>query len=176
MYTLYTSTGEVFRDSDNKLIAPCESVNDADYISYVSWVNSGNSPAIGSLAPSEKIAEQERQWDLIKNERDRRKLEGGYKVNVSGIDQWFHSDTTSRIQQIALVMMGANLPANLNWKTMSGAFVIMTQTLAMQVFMAAATSDAILFAAAEQKKQSMLALADPRTYNAFTGWPLIYGE
>jgi len=116
------------------------------------------------------------KWEEIKNERDRRKLDGGYKINVNGTDYWFHSDTTSRIQQIALVMMGANLPQNLNWKTMSGAFVVMTQTLAMQVFMAAATSDAILFGVAEQKRQEMSASQDPASYNSYAGWPAIYGE
>jgi hypothetical protein len=111
-------------------------------------------------------------WNLIKDERDRRKLEGGYKVG----NDWYHSDVTSRIQQIALVMMGANLPAGLYWKTMGGGFVLMTQTLAMQIFMAAATSDATIFAVAEQKKAAMLASATPATYSYLTGWPLIYGE
>lgn len=136
----------------------------------------------GSLPPQQDldvyILEETRnaKWEEIKNERDRRKLDGGYKVNVNGTDYWFHSDTTSRIQQIALVMMGANLPANLNWKTMSGAFVVMTQTLAMQVFMAAASSDAVLFAVTEQKRQAVLSSQDPASYNVTTGWPLIYGE
>jgi hypothetical protein len=73
-------------------------------------------------------------------------------------------------------MMGANIPANLYWKTMSSSFVLMTQTLAMQIFQAAATSDVTIFTVAEQKKGAMMALSDPRAYDVLGGWPLIYGE
>lgn len=74
----------------------------------------------------------------IKNERDRRIQTSGYKVG----SDWFHSDLTSRMQQIGLVMMGASIPAGLQWKTMGGAKVTMTPTLAQQVFAAAAVQDA----------------------------------
>lgn len=115
-------------------------------------------------------------WELIKEERDRRKLEGGYKVTVSGTDYWFHSDTFSRTQQIGLVMMGASMPQPLMWKTMSGAFVQMTPTLALQVFQAAGTSDIAIFTVAEQKRAQMLASADPANFDYLSGWPKIYGE
>ncbi len=111
-------------------------------------------------------------WELIKAERDRRKNEGGYTV---GID-WYHSDPSSRIQQLGLVMMGAGLPANLYWKTMSNSFVLMTPTLALQIFQAAAASDMTIFTIAEQKKAAMLASATPGTYDYLSGWPVIYGE
>lgn len=111
-------------------------------------------------------------WELIKAERDRRKNEGGYKV---GID-WYHSDSSARIQQLGLVMMGAGLPANLYWKTMSNSFVLMTPTLALQIFQAAAASDMTIFTIAEQKKAAMLASATPGTYDYLSGWPVIYGE
>jgi hypothetical protein len=111
-------------------------------------------------------------WDAIKAERDRRKNDGGYKVGAN----WYHSDTSSRIQQLGLVMMGANLPANLYWKTMSSSFVLMTPTLAGQIFQTAAASDMAIFTVAEQKKAAMLASADPASYDYLTGWPLIYGE
>lgn len=115
---------------------------------------------------------KDEMWLLIQAERDRRKLNGGYKVGTN----WFHSDTTSRIQQIGLVMMGANMPNNIMWKTMSGDFVLMTPTLAGQIFQAAATSDMTVFAVAEQKKAAMLASATPQTYDYLSGWPQIYGE
>jgi hypothetical protein len=111
-------------------------------------------------------------WDAIKAERDRRKNDGGYKVGT----KWYHSDTSSRIQQLGLVMMGAGLPANLYWKTMDSSFVLMTQTLALQIFQTAAASDMAIFTVAEQKKAAMLASATPATYDYLTGWPLIYGE
>lgn len=115
---------------------------------------------------------QETMWTLIKQERDRRKSDGGYKVGT----YWYHSDDTSRIQQLALVMLGAGMPNNIMWKTMSGDFILMTPALAGQVFQAAMVSDMTVFTVAEQKKQAMMALADPRTHNHLSGWPPIYGE
>jgi hypothetical protein len=108
----------------------------------------------------------------VLDERDRRKLTGGYKVGT----YWYHSDTTSRIQQLGLLIMGAGIPSGIMWKTMSGDFVLMTQTLAGQIFQAAVTSDMTLFAIAEQKKAALLASADPASYDYMTGWPKCYGE
>ena len=113
-------------------------------------------------------------WVLIKAERDRRKTEGGYKVG----SYWYHSDDTSRIQQIGLVMLGANMPNNIMWKTMSGNFVLMTPTLATQIFQAAMVSDMTIFATAEAKRTAMLALSGDAllNYDYLSGWPKIYGE
>lgn len=110
-------------------------------------------------------------WQCIKAERDRRKA-GGVKVGA----KWFHSDDASRIQQMGLVMMGASIPANLQWKTMDGSFITMTQALASQVFQAVATSDHAVFTAAETHRATMEASADPASYDYSTGWPKIYGE
>ena len=112
-----------------------------------------------------------RAWDGIKGERDRRK-EGGVKVGA----KWFHSDDGSRIQQMGLVMMGASIPADLQWKTMDGSFITMTQALAGNVFAAAAASDQAVFAAAETHRVAMEASADPASYDYSGGWPKIYGE
>lgn len=114
-------------------------------------------------------------WRKIQVERDRRKHEGGYKVGAN----WFHSDDTSRIQQIALTMMGAAMPAGIMWKTMANTMIPMTPTLAQQIFQAAVASDAALFAVAEQHCLAMLQLDNPETYNYLTGtpaWPKVYGE
>lgn len=110
-------------------------------------------------------------WERIKAERDRRKLDGGYTVG----GKWFHSDTFSRTQQIGLVMLGANIPANTPWKTMDGTFATMTQTLAGQVFGAAAAQDMATFAAAEAHRVAMEQSADPAAYDFSSGWPAIYG-
>lgn len=110
-------------------------------------------------------------WERIKAERDRRKA-GGVKVGV----KWFHSDDGSRIQQMGLVMMGASIPANLQWKTMDGSFITMTQTLASQVFQAVAASDQTIFTVAETHRVAMEASADPASYDYSGGWPKIYGE
>lgn len=111
-------------------------------------------------------------WNRIKTERDRRIQQGGYKVGT----KWYHSDTFSRTQQMGLVMLGANIPANTPWKTMDGSFVIMTQTLAGQIFAAAAASDIAIFTAAEAHRTAMEASQDPASYNFASGWPSIYGE
>ena len=121
-----------------------------------------------ALTRAESVAEA---WARIKAERDRRKA-GGVKVGA----KWFHSDDGSRIQQMGLVMMGANIPANLQWKTMDGSFITMTQALAGNVFAAAAASDQTVFAAAETHRVAMEASADPASYDYSGGWPKIYGE
>jgi hypothetical protein len=110
-------------------------------------------------------------WGAIKAERDRRKA-GGVKVGA----KWFHSDDASRIQQLALVMMGAGLPAGLQWKTMDGSFITMTPALAQQVFTGQAASDQTIFAVAEGHRVAMEASADPAAYDHSTGWPKVFGE
>jgi hypothetical protein len=110
-------------------------------------------------------------WGAIKAERDRRKA-GGVKIGA----KWFHSDDGSRIQQMGLVMMGASLPAGLQWKTMDGSFITMTPALAQQVFTGQAASDQAIFAVAETHRVAMEASADPATYDHSTGWPKIFGE
>ena len=110
-------------------------------------------------------------WDRIKARRDAAKA-GGVKVG----DKWFHSDADSRIQQIGLVMMGANIPANMQWKTMSGAFVTMAPALAEQIVAATAAHDQAAFAVAEQHRIAMEASTDPAAYDYSAGWPAAYGE
>lgn len=109
-------------------------------------------------------------WELIKRERDRRSELGGYKVGL----KWFHSDSKSKTQQLGLVIAGAGLPIGLQWKTMDGSFIAMTQALAGQVFQAAMQSDAAIFNAAETHKTN--SQVSPDTYNYLTGWPVGYGE
>ncbi|HJW26437.1 MAG TPA: DUF4376 domain-containing protein [Rhodocyclaceae bacterium] len=113
-------------------------------------------------------------WQKIKDERDRRTENGGYKVTVGGIDKWFHSDQKSRSQQLGLVLLGANIPNNLQWKTMDGSFVAMTQELALQVLSAGAASDQTIFTAAETHKQAMESSADPSAYDFSAGWPVTF--
>ena len=115
------------------------------------------------------------KWEHIKAERDRRTLESGYKVGT----KWFHSDQTSRTQQLGLILMGSNIPSNLMWKTMDGSFVQMTPTLAQQVLAAAASSDSAIFIAAETHKAAIngsLSSDAVRSYDIMTGWPQAYGE
>ena len=125
--------------------------------------------------PAEEVAANQAAatksaWERIKVERDRRKYLG---VKVG--EHWFHSDDPSRIQQIALAMMGAAIPAGLMWKTLtlsqSPVFVEMTPALAQGIFTATAASDAAIFAAAETHRTAMEAMPDPENYDCTTGWP-----
>lgn len=103
--------------------------------------------------------------------RDRKIQQGGYKVGTD----WFHSDTLSRTQQLGLVMMGAGIPPGLMWKTMSGAFVEMAQSLAGQIFSAAAAQDTLIFAHSESLQQQIAAAEDPMSVDINAGWPETYG-
>lgn len=123
----------------------------------------------------EQLSDEQRArnvaWERIKTERDRRKY-AGVKVG----EHWFHSDDTSRIQQIALSMMGVAMPAGIQWKTMAGDFVEMSPELANQIFAAVAANDQAIFSVAEQHKQAMQASSEPWLYDFSTGWPQTFEE
>jgi hypothetical protein len=159
----------------------CKSVLEAQSVPNVVSIWAGPpviAYQIGDTIPTEHLGlpdPKEAMWDAIKTERDRRKEAGGYMVSVSGVSKWFHSDTFSRTQQIGLVMMGVNIPAGLQWKTMDGSFVTMTQALANAIFAAGAAQDQATFAQAETHHAAMLASADPASYDFSGGWPAIYG-
>ena len=46
MYTINLNNGTVTRDSDGKVVAPCQSNQDADFIAYIEWIEAGISPTI----------------------------------------------------------------------------------------------------------------------------------
>jgi hypothetical protein len=123
------------------------------------------------LTPDEVRANQ---WQAIKALRDRLSDQGGYRVTVAGVPKWFHSDNKSKIQQLALTMMGASVPP-VQWKTMDGRFVTLTQALAGQIFQAAAAQDMALFAAAEAHKAALAQAEDPAAYVFSGGWPATFG-
>lgn len=108
-------------------------------------------------------------WSQIKARREQVKS-GGVKVG----DKWFHSDADSRVQQMGLVMMGDSIPANMQWKTMDGSFVIMTRRLAAEIFQAVAMLDMHVFAAAEKHRAAMAEAENPFEYDFSTGWPASY--
>lgn len=144
------------------------------------WINQEGEIYFGDCRPGDREATaselaaylKPRMWCAIKAERDRRTESGGYQA----ARKWFHSDQKSRSQQLGLVLLGANIPAGLQWKTMDGSFVTMTQQLAGQVLAAAAASDQAIFAAAEAHRQAMEASADPAAYDFSGGWPKVFGE
>lgn len=46
MYAIILDQGIVLRISDKKIIAPCESEQDPEFVAYINWVNAGNKPTL----------------------------------------------------------------------------------------------------------------------------------
>lgn len=109
-----------------------------------------------------------RVWNAIKTERDARRANG---VKVG--EHWLHSDDSSRIQQLALVMFGASLPP-IQWKCLAGEFVTMTPQFAQAIFQSSAANDIAIFTAAETHKAMMNASPNPIAYDYSSGWPPTY--
>lgn len=133
------------------------------------WNRPEPQPTEQEIAAAMLPAAQASIVQRIKAERDKRKFEG---VTVGA--HRFHSDPDSRTQQLGLVILGANIPPSLQWKTIGGAFVTMTQTLAGQIFGATAARDTAMFANAETHiaaVQAMTDAADVLAYDYSTGWP-----
>lgn len=158
------ATSGVIRLADFTFIP--EDDGNRDWREYQEWLAAENTPDPAQSAGEVKAAKLE----AIKAERDRLSENGGFKVGT----KWFHSDQKSRSQQLGLVLLGANIPAGLKWKTMDGSFVTMTQTLAQQILAAGAASDQAIFAAAETHKAAMEASADPSAYDFSGGWPATF--
>ncbi len=108
------------------------------------------------------------KWAQVQAERDRRKF-AGYMAG----GHRFHSDPDSRTQQLGLVIMGAGVPP-IQWRTLDGTYVTMTQQLAGAIFTATATGDAAIFAAGETHRAAITALTDYAAVVAYDfsgGWP-----
>lgn len=43
-YSYDLNSGNIIRDSDDVVVAPCQSANDEDFLAYIAWVNEGNQP------------------------------------------------------------------------------------------------------------------------------------
>lgn len=111
--------------------------------------------------PDEEIAAT--RWEKLKQLRDE-KIGGGVKVG----DKWFHSDVHSKVQQLSLMLAGANLPAGIQWKTMDGSFVGMTPELAAQIYHAQMAQEQSIFLVAETKRVD--------DTDARSGWPEVYTD
>jgi hypothetical protein len=99
--------------------------------------------------------------------RDTKLANGGFKVG----DKWFHSDTFSRTQQLALTMLGNNLPNNIDWKTMDKSKIRLTPQVVQQLFGSAVTQDNSIFSYAETLTEAVMAAEDPSTIDINAGWP-----
>lgn len=133
------------------------------------WVSSDDAAVQAIIDAYDPLPEaRARKWLQVQAERDRRKHAG---FLVAG--NRFHSDPDSRIQQLGLVIMGANLPA-IQWKTLGGGFVTMTPALAIGIFQKTAQADTLIFAAAEAHRSSINSLMNYQevdSYDFSGGWP-----
>lgn len=134
------------------------------------WTYSNNTWAVHDTTINTKVVgiAQESKWESIKAFRDAKKFDG---VLVSG--KWIHTDTYSRTQWLAMVMMGSSLPS-IAWTTLDKTTINTTPALATAVFGAVATQDATIFATAVWHQTQMMALADPTQYDFSANWPATY--
>lgn len=108
----------------------------------------------------EKLSEI--RWSKIKKIRDDLTNNGG--CFVAG--KWFHSDPKSKQQQMALMMMGNNLPEGIQWKTMDGTFIELTPQIIYDLFQAQVQREQEIFSIAEAKKNDSSLIEE--------GWPASY--
>lgn len=140
--------------------------SDFNYDAYTvreDWETTARPYTIYERKSDEQIAAI--RWEKIKQKRDTLTSTGGCKVG----DKWYHSDTHSKVQQLALVSAGTNLPAGIQWKTMDGTFVTMTTELAASLFFAQMAQEQAIFAHAESLKADL-------TADINAGWPETYVE
>lgn len=138
------------------------------------WVDAvGDPPTLAGVEALLLVERRAAAWERIKAHRDELSNTGGYKVVVGGVDKWFHSDAKSKIQQLGLVLAGAAVPA-VQWKTMDGTFVTMSQALADQIYQAAMTQDSTIYQVAENHRVAMEAAPDPDAYDFSGGWPATF--
>lgn len=124
-YTLYPKkNGQVIR-SDGKVVAPCQSHDDPDFLAYKDWVHAGNEPELDhSEDPVVPDSITARQIRLALNKLDKRKLvEDSVKMSEQDVqDDWEYGTEFSMSNQIvqhmryvlkidvdALFLLGASL-------------------------------------------------------------------
>ena len=163
-----------FKDLNNSVFAYEEDGSQDEFIS----------PSL--IAITEEEAESlrvpkftaEQMWNEIKAARDRRS-ESGCKVD----EQWFHNDIKSRTQWERTANRASTLEdsdpylvdeVQVAWKTMTGAFVLLTAGLIRQVVDAFEVHEVATFKAAEIHRAAMEAVVDPSAYDYSDGWPEIF--
>ena len=112
----------------------------------------------------------------IKAKRDDRTQNGGFHVVVDNVTKWFHSDTKSRAQQLALAQAGTTIPENLQWKTMDGSYITMTPELAQQIVSHSITQESATYLVAETHLAALVASKNPEEYDFSANWPAIFSE
>lgn len=137
---------------------------------------SKTAPDAPEQAPLTLEEKQRIMWGKIEQERDSRKLKGGFNVG----SLWFHSGLSERTDygHILTIALENNLPDEYvfkdGWKTMSGEKVPMTIGLARQIRNAGVVLDGALFDNGELHRAAMMQADDPMAYDYSTGWPARY--
>lgn len=137
-------------------------------------------PTAEQFTQADREMRQRIKWEEIAAERDRRYEQGVY-LDVNGTSYWFWTDGESKQNySIYDIMIRANsLPPDYvldQWKTMEHLWVPMTVALLYRVIAGGVQVVKTIFATAEQKKQAMLSLDDPDTYDALSGWPQCFSD
>lgn len=123
-----------------------------------------------------KAAEQLFKANQIRDERDRRKLNG---VFINYCQKWIHTDVFSRTQWLGMlsaVIAGITLPSDPPWTTMDKSTIPLSATLVQAVFQAVMVLDATTFGTCSAKIAAMMLLDDPTTYDYLSGWPTTFGD
>lgn len=112
-----------------------------------------------------------RLWEAIKEERARRRVEGG--VLLASENKWFHTDDDSRLQYLMLDATGASIPVGATWKTMDGPVVNMTRSKVNELILAIANQDQELYTVAKQARATMEADPGKWDINSIV-WPATF--
>jgi len=126
------------------------------------WVALDSRPA----KPAAMLAAQRAAaWERIKALRGAVQA-GGVQVG----EKWYHTDTDSRVQQLALLSLGEQLP-EIQWKTMDNSFVALTPLIVQQIFAASIAREQAVFTRAEVLRAAVMASDDPDSIDITGGWP-----
>lgn len=111
------------------------------------------------------------KWKQIKAHRDNLYNNGGYKVG----NDWFYSSDTAKLTQIGLLLMGSAIPTGTTIPLMDGRRSMATNTLAKQIFSAAAAQNEAISLASRTHKAALDSCEDPASYDFSDGWPETFG-
>ena len=156
---------------------PYEMVSDLNWAHYPdhAFLTEAEALVMGisaqSIANQKQLAAQER-WELIKQERDNRALNGG--VNIGG--KWFYTDPDSRTKYLGMMLLGQNLPTDIAWKTMDGTWQPVSPSYAALIVQSVAQFDSALMKIGEIKKAEVFASESPPTYSITANFPKTFLE
>lgn len=120
------------------------------------------------LAAYKYVENQELMWERIKQLRQEKITQGVY---IPSIDKHFHTDETSVALYTNIgnsIALGVFKP--LNWKTMEGDFVKLTETLFKEVHVAIINNTESIYAKAEWHKYMMMQADEPLEYDYKDKW------